>query len=299
MGGAIPSRELQLFITHCLTERGLAESTIRIYRMDLDPLEAFLAGRGVTLMTASAEQFGAYIASLALAGRASASVRRVADLIRNFLKYAKEIGPNRDAIREQIDPPKMEHRLPVVLNRFDTDKLLRMPAKYDKTYLRDVAVLETLYACGLRISELCGMRLGDVNQAERHIRVLGKGSKERLIPLGKVAGAALAKYVTEWRPRFDKGHTEGYLFITIFGKPMHDGTVSKLVEECRDRANIGAKITPHTLRHCFATHLVGGGANLRVVQELLGHSNLNTTEKYVHLDPTRLKAVHQKFHPRG
>jgi integrase/recombinase XerD len=161
-----------------------------------------------------------------------------------------------------------------------------------------VAILELLYASGLRASELCELKLRDLNTAVGVVRVLGKGAKERIVPVGKAALAAIERYLSECRPNLVRG-TDDHLFLSRTGKPLERVALWMLVEKHARISGIMREVSPHTLRHCFATHLISGGADLRIVQELLGHSDISTTQIYTHVDQDRLKAVHRKFHPRG
>lgn len=292
------SVELKHYLTHLQSERCLAKLSIRQYRKTMEAAEAWLQAKQLTLLSAGAEDFREYFRERSAGGLASSSLSLIVQVVRGFLEFVKEIGHDRDTIRGQLDAPKQEHQLPVVLNRYQVAALLETPLPANPMYLRDKAILETLYACGLRIGEAITLRVKDVDLKGRSVRVLGKGSKERLIPLGKVAGEAIAKYLAEQRPKLDTKKSE-VLFLSCNGKQMVHSVMWELVNRAAKRASITQHVSPHTLRHCFATHLVGGGANLRVVQELLGHTDIGTTQIYVHTDPTRLKAVHAKFHPRG
>jgi integrase/recombinase XerD len=165
-------------------------------------------------------------------------------------------------------------------------------------FSRDVAIVELLYASGLRASELCTLKVRDVNLQVGCVRVLGKGSKERIVPLGRAASEAIQRYLADLRPKLERRSSE-ILFLSRSGKPLERIALWMLVEKIARRASLLNKVSPHTLRHCFASHLLGGGADLRVVQELLGHSDISTTQIYTHVDQTRLKAMHAKYHPRG
>lgn len=286
------------YITHLQTERGLSALTVREYKRTLIAVEVWLDGRSLTLLSAGADDFAAYVQERSGGGLASSSLATIIHVMRGFLGFAKEIGHDRDAVRSRLEAPKLDKPLPVVLNRYQVAALLETPRDCDPMHLRDRAILETLYACGLRIGEAIRLNLKDVDFTGRSVRVMGKGSKERLIPLGKVAATAIQQYLAELRPKLDKLKKPN-LFLSVNGRPMVHSVMWEMVNKAGKRAGITQHVKPHTLRHCFATHLVGGGANLRVVQELLGHSDIAATQVYVHTDPTRLKAVHKKFHPRG
>jgi integrase/recombinase XerD len=177
-------------------------------------------------------------------------------------------------------------------------QLIWSPDPKSPLFSRDVAILELLYASGLRASELCDLRCDSVSLDVGVVRVFGKGRKERLVPLGQAAREAIQRYMLELRPTLDR-HASDRLFLSRSGKPLERVGLWMLVERHARRCGLLNHVSPHTLRHCFATHLIGGGADLRVVQELLGHSDINTTQVYTHVDSSRLKAVHQKCHPRG
>jgi len=186
-----------------------------------------------------------------------------------------------------------------VLSRAQVNQLIASPNPESPLFSRDVAILELLYASGLRASELCDVKLRDVNLAVGCVRVLGKGRKERIVPLGKAASQAIERYVSELRPKLERKPSE-LLFLSRSGKPMERIGLWMLIDRYARKADLYAHgVSPHTLRHCFATHLLGGGADLRVVQELLGHSDISTTQIYTHVDRTHLKSMHKKFHPRG
>jgi integrase/recombinase XerD len=184
------------------------------------------------------------------------------------------------------------------LNRSQVNQLIAAPDPASPLFSRDVAILELLYASGLRASELCDLKLRDANLQVGCVRVLGKGMKERIVPMGRAAAEAAGRYLAECRPRLDRRASDR-LFLSRTGKPLDRVALWLLVERYGRKSGLLKSVSPHTLRHCFATHLIGGGADLRVVQELLGHSDIATTQIYTHVDQDRLRAVHQKFHPRA
>ena len=290
---------IEPFILHCLTERGFAANSARNYRAVLNSATAWLEKKHKTLLDSDAKDWGGYLASLTKRGLKSSTIRLAWNCIQSFLGYATDVlDVDRKAVQLNLDPPQIGEPLPAVLNRHQVAALLEAPRSFDKTCLRDKALLEVLYACGLRISELVGLTVKDIDFRDRSLKVRGKGGKDRMVPVGHVALIALRKYLDDWRPKYNRRKIDA-LWLTIRGEALGKPAVRKLLAECCDRANIVQTVTPHTLRHCFATHLVAGGANLRVVQELMGHANLNTTAIYLHLDSSRLKKVHAKFHPRG
>jgi integrase/recombinase XerD len=196
-----------------------------------------------------------------------------------------------------LERPKPERDLPKILNRAQVAQLISAPDAKSPLFARDVAILELLYASGLRASELCDLKLRDANLQVGCVRVLGKGMKERIVPFGRAATEAIERYLIDNRPKLDKRNSDR-LFLSRTGKPMERVGLWMLVERYARKSGLLKMIGPHVLRHCFATHLIGGGADLRVVQELLGHSDISTTQIYTHVDQQRLKSIHEKFHTR-
>ena len=217
--------------------------------------------------------------------------------MRVFLRYLVSEGRDTSSILQQLERPKPERDLPKILSKSQVHQLIAAPDPKSSLFTRDVAILELLYASGLRATELCDLKVRDANLQVGCVRVLGKGMKERIVPLGQAANEAITRYLQESRPKLDR-HNIDRLFLSRTGKPLERIALWMLVEKHAKRCGLLNRVSPHTLRHCFATHLIGGGADLRVVQELLGHSDISTTQIYTHVDQSRLKAVHQKFHPR-
>lgn len=283
---------------HLAAERGLAENSILAYRRDLESVHDFLRDRNQTLLNATIGDFREYLHAQSRSGRTTRTVARRLAAIRVFLRYLSEKKPGLNEILRNLERPKPEHTLPRVLSRSQVNQLISTPDPSSPLYARDVAILELLYASGLRASELCDLMLRDLNAAVGIVRVMGKGSKERIVPVGKGALVAIERYLTECRPKLMRGACEN-LFLSRTGKPLERVALWMLVERYARRAGMLQEVSPHTLRHSFATHLIGGGADLRIVQELLGHSDIGTTQIYTHVDQDRLKAVHKKFHPRS
>jgi integrase/recombinase XerD len=288
---------LRSFLVYLTTERGLAENSLLAYRRDLTDVENYLNARSHTLAQPTVEELRAYLQDQSRKGQSTRTVARRIAALRVFLRHRQTEGCDTTAVLQQLERPKPEQSLPKVLSRAQVNELIAQPDPRHLHFARDVAILELLYASGLRASELCGLKVRDANLQVGWVRVLGKGSKERIVPLGRAAAEAVTRYISECRPILDKTGRGEWLFLSRTGKPMERIGLWMLVEKYGRKA--GRKISPHTLRHCFASHLVGGGADLRVVQELLGHSDISTTQIYTHVDSDRLKAVHAKFHPRG
>jgi integrase/recombinase XerD len=294
-----PLPELRAFLLHLASERGLAVNSLHAYRRDLESIDDHFRRSGKTLVTAGAGEFREYLQDQSRRGKATKTVARRFAAIRVFLRFLTAMGRDSGAILQQLERPKPERSLPKILSRAQVNQLIGAPPARSPLFTRDVAVLELLYASGLRASELCDLKVRDVNLQVGCVRVLGKGMKERIVPLGRAAAEALRRYVAECRPALDRSGTSELLFLSRTGKPLERVGLWMLVEKYGRSSGLLKRVSPHTLRHCFATHLIGGGADLRVVQELLGHSDIATTQIYTHVDQDRLLAIHKKFHPRG
>ena len=289
---------LREFLLHLASERGLADNTLLGYRRDLEDIQDAFEKRGLSLITADADAFRDYLQNQRRIGRSTKTVARRLAAIRVFLRYLATQGCDVVGILQQLERPKPERSLPKILSRAQVKQLISAPNPKSKLFARDVAILELLYASGLRASELCDLKTRDVNLQVGCVRVLGKGMKERIVPLGQAASEAISRYAGECRPKLEKKPNER-LFLSRTGKPLERIGLWMLVEKYGRSSGLLKHVSPHTLRHCFASHLLGGGADLRVVQELLGHSDIATTQIYTHVDQDRLRAIHKKFHPRG
>ena len=226
------------------------------------------------------------------------SAKRALVAIRMFLRFAKLRRLIEDDGGEVLETPKTWQRLPVVCNKQQVLRLLEAPSPQEPFYLRDKALLELLYATGVRASELAGLKTTDVNLDIGYLRCLGKGSKERVIPVGKIAIGATRDYLRDLRPKLAKPQSQAFLLLSRTGRPLSRIEIWRLVKKYAVRAGMPRNVTVHTLRHCFATHLLSGGADLRSVQEMLGHVDIATTQIYTHVDHERLRQIHKKFHPR-
>lgn len=293
-----PSPEIRSLLLHLASERGLADNSLHAYRRDLEDIFAHFTERGIHLKTATADDYREYLRAQSRKGQSTKTVARRLAAIRVFLRFMVVQGCDTTAISAQLERPKPERNLPKILNRAQVAQLIAAPDPKSPLFARDVAILELLYASGLRASELCDLKLRDTNLQVGCVRVLGKGTKERIVPFGRAAGEAITRYLTECRGKLDKRGSD-LLFLSRTGKPLERIGLWMLVERLARKSGLLKTVGPHVLRHCFATHLIGGGADLRVVQELLGHSDISTTQIYTHVDQQRLKAVHGKFHPRG
>lgn len=287
------------FLGYLAAERGLSVNTCEAYRRDLKRAIAYFEKANLpTIDTAHADEWRAFFRDESRSEKSTKTVARRVAAVRSLLKFQAVEGRDVDAILDQIDRPKPERSLPKIMSREQVSRLIATPEMCGAPFpTRDAAMLELLYASGLRASELCAVTLGDVSLEEGFVRVLGKGSKERIVPVGAAAVAAIERYLLECRPSLLKTPTD-VLFLSKTGRPLERVRLWQLVESYGRQSGLLKEISPHVLRHCFATHLLGGGADLRVVQSLLGHADVGTTQIYTHVDSTRLKKVHAQFHPR-
>jgi integrase/recombinase XerD len=288
---------LDQFINHLKVERGLARNTIEAYSRDLINFIGFLRRRGVSVIQTTQEDLVSFIAET----RTHLSPRSLARClvsIRMFYRFlvSEEIITSNPARLMGI--PKLYQSLPYVLSRDEVEALLAQPDVHTVLGKRDKALLEILYATGLRVSELIGLKITNINLEGGYIRTVGKGSKERIVPMGTKAIDALREYLTNGRPSFQRKVTSPYLFVNNKGGPLTRQGLWKILKKYALKAGITKTVTPHTLRHSFATHLLEGGADLRSVQVMLGHADISTTQIYTHVARERLKEVHEKYHPR-
>lgn len=293
--------DLKAFRHYLQSERGLAQNTLLAYGRDLDRFSDWFADtQRRDHLTLTVTEFGSYVGYLREQQLAPPSVARHLVALKVFYRFLKLEGRVSETTVELLASPGLWERIPHVLSPEQVDKLLRAPRSNERFYLRDRALLETLYASGARASEVVGLKLSDLYLDQGFCRCTGKGSKQRVIPLGKPAVAAIRDYLTELRPELAATAPENpWVFLSRGGKPLTRITVWLLVRKYATAAGITGKVSPHTLRHSFATHLLEGGADLRIVQELLGHANIATTQHYTHVDRKRLQALHRRFHPRG
>ena len=287
------------FLNYLHAECGLAENTCDAYRRDLMRFGAHLADAGCrSLRQISPRLIEQFVRSENAAGKSVASIARALAAVRMFCRFCVSERLLETDPSSAIEPPKKWSRLPTTLAHEAAAALLEAPTPEDDAlWLRDRAVLATLYATGMRASELAALKAGDINADLGVIRVFGKGRKERIVPVAEAALELIATYVREMRPA-DAGDDER-LFLSRTGRALSRQDVFRIVRKYVRRAAVGGRVSPHTLRHCFATQLLAGGADLRSVQEMLGHVDIATTQVYTHVDASRLKAIHKKYHPRG
>jgi len=292
---------LDAFLNNLIAERGLAANTIASYRADLMPFVELLRKRGRTLATATPEDAIAFFSALERGRAAQATVARKGSSLRMLARYllAEEIAAvDITAPLELNGRPPL--RLPVTLTGAEILRLLAAPSSRTSQGIRDRAMLEVMYACGLRVSETVALELVQIDLTAGFLRPLGKGSRERLVPIGETAARLLAEYLHTVRPALMGDHPASKsCFVSDRGEPITRQQFWSLVKRYSAQAAIAKQVTPHTLRHSFATHLLEGGADLRSIQELLGHSSVATTQRYTQVDVARMRAVYDKAHPRA
>lgn len=280
-------------------EDGLSRNTLDSYRRDLRQFAGWLEQRGIHLLAADQAAIQEYLAHKFRTKARASTAARLLSALKRFYRNALRQNTIKVDPTLRIDTPKLPRALPKTLTEVDVENLLAAPALEQPLGLRDRAMLEVLYASGLRVSELVTLKVPQVSRDMGVVRVLGKGSKERLVPLGEEALSWLERYLREARPLLLDGRTSDALFVTARAAAMTRQSFWHLLKRYATQAAIVKPISPHTLRHAFATHLLNHGADLRVVQLLLGHSDISTTQIYTHVAQERMKQLHAKHHPRG
>lgn len=287
------------FMAHLQLERTLSENTIDSYRFDLERFRAFVKQNKITAADQiSSDVLSQYIRVLFDVGFAPTSIQRNASSLRSYFAFLVGEGVITVDPTELLESPKSSRFLPDVLSINEVELILNAVDIRKRGGLRDRAMLETLYATGMRVSELAAFSAEQLIADEGLVRIIGKGSKERLVPIGTVALEWIQKYYDAERPLFSKGHTDSTVFLNMRGEALSRMGIWKLLQQHVRTAGIKKQVTPHTFRHSFATHLLEGGADLRVVQEMLGHASIVTTEIYTHVDRAYLKDIHRQYHPR-
>ncbi len=291
------------FLAYLEFERGLSRNTLEAYRSDLLQFGRFLDARGADAVTAQPSDLSDFLADLAADnGRPAASpatIHRKAACLRSFYRHLRREGVCDSDPTATISGPRRGRKLPKVLNRGEVATLLQQPHGTAPTALRDKALLELMYACGLRASEAIGIEVTDIDLEVAMLRARGKGSKERVVPIGRAAVQAVRIYLERGRPALVHGGIVAHLFVNFRGEPLTRQGLYKIVRRHATTAGLADRMSPHTLRHTFATHLLAGGCDLRSVQEMLGHADVATTQLYTHLSSDRLKDVYFKAHPRA
>ena len=293
-------KELEFYLDYLDVERGLAANTVESYGRDLRQFLSYLREQNYTSWGAvEKNRILVYMELLTKRGKSGSTVSRSLAAMRSFYRFLAaegyiDVDPTLD-----LDTPRAGKRLSTVLSLNEVEILLQNPDTGTPAGLRDKAMLELLYATGMRVSELIGLAVQDVNLDSGFVRCLGKGNKERLVPLGSVAATALREYLAEGRPKMLRNRDVKTLFVNHHGRKMTRQGFWKLLKKQAQEAHIRGEITPHTLRHSFATHLLDNGADLRAVQEMLGHADISTTQIYTHITRSRMRKVYEDAHPRA
>ncbi len=292
---------LRSYLRFLELEKNASQHTIDSYRMDIERYLAFLGEKGKKdVARIGRADIKSFIALLYDLGLSPPTIGRNLSSVKMFHKFLMGEGVTKTTPLEYIDTPKRAHRLPEVLTQDEVAALLTQPNTATRLGVRDRAILETMYATGMRVSEVITLQQAFFFRDEGVVRVYGKGSKERMVPIGQSAITWIDKYLQEVRGRLVKnGSGRGVLFLNAHGKPLSRMTIWNIIRRYAGMAGITKSVHPHTLRHSFATHLLEGGADLRAVQEMLGHSDISTTQIYTHIDREYLKEIHKTFHPRG
>jgi integrase/recombinase XerD len=296
----VPDQWVDQYLNYLLVEKGLARKTIEAYAGDLRAFICFINAEKIArLEEADTAVVLKYVIELRKNGRGPRTRARHLIAVRGFFQFLTRSGKLKSNSAQLIDLPKSGLKLPDILNIDEIEKLLAAPDRQKAKGVRDAAMLELIYAAGLRVSELVDMPLAGLNLEAGFVRVTGKGNKQRIVPIGRKAIACLQVYLEKSRPLLATDRPSIYLFLAHAGKPMTRQGFWKLLRKYALKAGIVKRITPHILRHSFASHLLEGGADLRAVQVMLGHVDIATTQIYTHIAQKRLIEIHQRFHPRG
>jgi integrase/recombinase XerD len=292
--------QLELFQDYLGLEAGHSRNTIESYLRDLRRFVAFAGARGARGPAAVTRKLlREFVYGLKDLGLSAATIRRQVSAIRTYYGFLLAEGRAEIDPSDRLEMPRRGRRLPDTLSVAEVEALLAAPQADEPLAWRDRALLELAYGAGLRVSELCGLTVADLLLTEGLVRVLGKGSKERLVPIGRKVIGAVSVYLHQVRPDLDRGKSKDRVLLNRRGAPLSRVGAWGVVKRCAKQAGIRKRVTTHTLRHSFATHLLEGGADLRAVQEMLGHADLATTQIYTHVDREYLRSVHRQYHPRG
>jgi integrase/recombinase XerD len=298
--GAVLRFHLDRFDDFLNLEQGSSPRTVEAYRRDMERLVDYATVKGaLSPVDITSRMLREFVYQLKDIGLAPSSIRRNISAVRTYFRFLLAEGAAARDPSERLETPKKWRTLPEVLTVEEVLRLLAAPTIDDTMVFRDRAMLELAYGAGLRVSEWITIGIRDVLFEDKLVRVFGKGSKERLVPIGRSAIGAVATYVRELRPKLEKGGGKGALFLNARGEPLTRMGAWKILRRHVERASIEKHVSPHTLRHSFATHLLEGGADLRAVQEMLGHADISTTQIYTHVDREYLRQVHRQFHPRA
>ena len=292
-------KDVRNFLSYLTVEAGLSKNTVLGYGRDLRSFLKYCKPNNVSEIRRIEPAFiQNYLRKLSQDQKSESSIKRSLVAIRMLLRFGKLTGLVEDDLTSILESPKVWQKLPTICSKRQVIELLNTPCPEEPFYFRDKAMLELLYATGVRASEIAGLKTSDFNFNIGYLRCLGKGNRERVVPIGKVAIAATNEYLTKLRPSLVKPISGDYLLLSRTGRQMSRIEIWRLVKKYAIRAGMPGNVTVHTLRHCFATHLLAGGADLRSIQEMLGHVDIATTQIYTHVDHERLRKIHRKFHPR-
>ena len=291
---------LDRYNNHLLLEKGASENTLEAYRRDLKRYLSYLESKGVTeINQATPQTVVDFLVQIRAEGLSANSMNRTLAALRGFYKFLLHDKVLDESPLANIELAKVWMRLPDTVSKDEMNLILSQPGDDSPAALRDRAMLELLYATGLRVSELIGLTMNNINWQVGFLVVMGKGGKERVVPVGKTAYDVVRRYLDEARPKLIKTRTTDVLFLNRFGKAFTRQGLWKIIIHYAQKAGLQKSVHPHTFRHSFATHLLEGGADLRAVQVMLGHSDISTTQIYTHVTKDRLKEIHRKYHPRG
>lgn len=291
---------IEQFLDYIVLECGLSDNTRKAYAADLEGFHHFMRSRKLDSFNAvTRKDILEYLTAEKDRGLSVNSISRRLVTIKVFFRYLQRESLLSRNVTDVMESPKLWKVLPSTLSFKEVDRLLESPVGDAPRILRDRALLEMLYATGLRVSELADLKIEDVHFDSGYVRCTGKGSKVRVVPFGETARERLQRYLDEARPALQKKGADGYLFLTYRGTRFSRKGIWKLIKAYARRAGITKRVTPHTLRHSFASHLLANGASLRAIQEMLGHADITTTQIYTHVDQNRLKSVHSQYHPRA
>jgi len=292
-------RHARDFLDYLTVEAGLSNNTILAYGRDLKAFLEYCLGRNIKdLNQITPALIYDYQRLPTTEDKAETSLKRSIVAIRMFLRFCKLTCLIEKDFTSVLEHPKLWQKLPAVCSKKQVLALINAPLPEEPFYLRDKAILELLYATGMRAGELAGLRIPNLNLDIGYLRCLGKGNRERIIPVGKAAIAAINSYLKDQRPNLAKPFSNDWLLLSRTGRQMSRIEIWRIIKKYAARAGMSRNLTAHTLRHCFATHLLAGGADLRSIQEMLGHVDIATTQIYTHVDHERLRSIHKKFHPR-
>lgn len=287
------------FLSYLSVERGFPKNTLDSYKRDLVKFFGYLKSRQiVSIEKVSRQMISSFMMTEKDRGLSANSISRGLACLKTFFKFLVRERKIKEDPTSVIESPKLWKKLPFVLNLEEVESLLKAPNVKDLMGMRDRASLELMYATGMRVSELINLKMDDLNMNIGFVKCFGKGGKERIVPFGRKAKESIVRYLDKARPLFLKKKVSNFLFLTRLGRLMSRQTFWKIIKKYAREARIKKDVTPHSLRHSFATHMLECGADLRIVQEMLGHSDISTTQIYTHVSKDRLKSIHKKFHPR-